>query len=397
VKSVAGIKNSIRRMLGREKRNWGTGFVILVVLAVSNAGAQALPSTQDNSAPKAATPNILSTVDVLKPEAGNSEGKNSEAKRGDISSAALTGKVIEDFLTPSLKTSDLMAAEPLVGQVDTSDPTYTLELTRLQWRAADPIDLFIMKPTGVTNPPVILYLYSYPTDNEVYLKSDFRKFLTKNGFAAVGFVSALTGERYHAPRPMKEWFVSELPEALASSAHDVQMILNYLVTRQDLDMDRVGMFGEGSGATIAILAAAADARIKTLDLVNPWCDWPDWSAKTTMIPENERATLLKSEFLAAVAHLDPVKWLPELKTEKIRLRDVNSDAVTPAEARKKLEAVAVSNVEVVRYDDLKAFRGAISGGAAFDWIKQQMQAGKAEEYRPAGQTQAKGINGPAKE
>src|ERR1022692_4628664 len=76
-----------------------------------------------------------------------------------------------------------------------------------------------------------------------------------------GFVSALTGQRYH-DRPMKEWFVSELPEALGSSVHDVQMILNYLADRNDLDMTRVGMYGQGSGGTIAILAASADPRLK---------------------------------------------------------------------------------------------------------------------------------------
>jgi hypothetical protein len=39
-----------------------------------------------------------------------------------------------------------------------------------------------------------------------------------------GFVSALTGHRYH-DRPMKEWFLSELQECLAV-AHDVQLVLN---------------------------------------------------------------------------------------------------------------------------------------------------------------------------
>jgi hypothetical protein len=53
-------------------------------------------------------------------------------------------------------------------------------------------------------------------------------------------VSALNGHRY-TYRPMKQWFVSELQEALGSSVHDVQMILNYLSTRDDLDMSRVGM------------------------------------------------------------------------------------------------------------------------------------------------------------
>ena len=36
----------------------------------------------------------------------------------------------------------------------------------------------------------------------------------------------------------------------------------------------------GSGAAIAILAAAIDPRLKALDLVDPWGDWPDWLAKS---------------------------------------------------------------------------------------------------------------------
>jgi cephalosporin-C deacetylase-like acetyl esterase len=59
---------------------------------------------------------------------------------------------------------------------------------------------------------------------------------------------------------MREWFISELQESLATSAHDVQMVLNYLASRNDLDMSRVGMFTAGSGANIAILASAVDAR-----------------------------------------------------------------------------------------------------------------------------------------
>jgi iron complex outermembrane receptor protein len=79
---------------------------------------------------------------------------------------------------------------------------------------------------------------------------------TEGGFAAIGFVSALTGHRFHN-RSMKEWFISELQEALGTSVHDVPMILNYLSTRGDLDMDNIGMFGQGSGGAIAILAASA--------------------------------------------------------------------------------------------------------------------------------------------
>jgi hypothetical protein len=309
---------------------------------------------------------------------------------GDIASDALIPKVEfkEDWSSPSLKGSNLVALDPLVGQVD-EFKDYTFEITRVQWRPTDPIDLFIMKPAGVKKPPVILYLYSYPFDNDRYRKDDFRRFLTKSGFAAVGFVSALTGERYRSGRPMKQWFVSELRESLATSAHDVQMLLDYLETRGDFDMDHVGMFGEGSGASIAILAAASDPRIKTLDLLNPWCDWPDWMAKSTLVPENERPGLLKPEFLAGVAPLDPLKWLPELKTQTIRLQEVKSVTVTPGEARTKLEAVAPANLQVLRYNDTKEFAATVANGTVFDWIKQQTHNPNSRQYRAAGQEQSK--------
>jgi len=69
---------------------------------------------------------------------------------------------------------------------------------------------------------------------------------------------------------MKEWFVSELQESLGKSAHDVQMVLNYLADRGDVDMGNVGVFGVGAGGTIAVMAASVDSRIKAIDLLDPW-------------------------------------------------------------------------------------------------------------------------------
>lgn len=303
---------------------------------------------------------------------------------GNISSDSITPEIFEYWNTPSLEGSHLKALAPGSLGVDTIDGVYTHEVVRVEWRPIDPIDLYIVKPVGVKNPPVILYLYSYPFETDRFLNHDFCKFLVKDGFAAVGFASALTGQRYHSPRPMKEWFVSQLNESLAVSAHDVQMILNYLASRGDMDMDRVGMFGDGSGATIAILAAGVDPRIETLDLLDPWGDWPDWVAQSKRIPEKERPDFLKPEWLANVAPLDPVKWLPELKSQRIRIQLVKTVTITPADVQRKIEAAAPANAQIVHYDNTEAFRAAVAGGKGFDWIEQQMRSGKAEECSAAG-------------
>jgi len=303
---------------------------------------------------------------------------------GNISSETMAPKIAEDWSTPSLEGSDLRLGYALVGEVDKSASGYTREFARVQWRSGDPVDLYIVKPDGVEKPPVILYLYSYPFELDRFRDDGFCRFLTTNGFAAVGFASALTAGRYHAPRPMKEWFVSELRESLATSAHDVQMILNYLAMRGDLDVDRVGMFGDGSGASIAILAAAVDPRIKTLDLLDPWGDWPDWVAKSTLIPENERPGLMKPEWLAGVAPLDPLEWLPKLKRQKLRIQLVSTVTVTPEEAKRKVEAAAPSNAEIVHYADAQAFKNTVASGIGFDWIKEHVEPGAIKQPQANG-------------
>jgi len=277
--------------------------------------------------------------------------------------------VQEDWSSITLASSSLVAAEPFLGSTENlPDKPFIRELYQLQWRAGDPLDLYVIRPKGVARPPVILYLYSYSSDTDRFKNGDaWCKHVTSGGYAAVGFVAALTGHRFH-DRPMKQWFVSELPEALATSTHDVQMIINYLSTRKDLDTSHLGMFGQGSGATIAALAAAADPRIKAVELLDPWGDWPDWLAKSTVIPEGERTKYVTPEFLASVAPFDPVHWLPKLTDRRVHLEDVRGAYGIPPESQAAIEAALPETAELDQYGDSRAFL-KVAAGKFFDWIK----------------------------
>jgi hypothetical protein len=314
------------------------------------------------------------------PQTVQLDSENAPSIGGKVLSSVLAPEPSETWTTPSLEGSHLQLIEELQLQNDETDPKYVTEVTRVAWRNGDPIDLYIMKPVGVKKAPLVAYLLDYPHDNDAFLKPELCRALAKKGLSAVFFATALTGQRYQG-RPMKEWFVSELPEALATSAHDVQMILDYLGNRGDADVERTSVYGEGSGASIAILAAAVDSRIKTLDLVSPWGDWPDWMAKSTRIPENERANFLKPEFLGHTAPLDPVKWLPELKTQRVRIRNVRSLTETPVTAQEKIEAVAPANVEIVRYDNAQAYASAVTSEGPLGWIGQHLQHAAARHDR----------------
>jgi len=316
--------------------NWQLGILLLLLTTVSSGWAQS--STNDQS-------------------------------KSEIHS----GPTPEDWNSLSLKDSKLQPQTPIVGE-KADLPEFTRELLRVQWRLLDPIDLYVIRPKGVSKPPVILYLYSFPSDTDRFRDDSYCARLTAGGYTAIGFVSALTGPRF-AMRPMKQWFVSELQESLGSSVHDVQMILNYLSTRDDLDLNHVGMFGTGSGGTIAILAAAADPRITVVDALNPWGDWPDWVAKSSIISEEDRPIFLKPEFLKKVAPLDPVQWLPQVKAQ-VRIVRLADDTVTPQTAAEKIDAAAGPAAKIMHYESVRQFYGVSSQGRVFQWVKDQLRPAK---------------------
>jgi len=266
------------------------------------------------------------------------------------------------FLRPILNGAPL-------GKEET--PDYSRELVRLEWRRGDPIDMYIVKPHGVDKPRVVLYLYSFPSDIDRFMNPGWCKRATARGVAAVGFVSALTGDRFRN-RPMKEWFVSQLQESLGSSAHDVQLIIDYLEARGDLSATQVGMYGQGSGASIAILAAAADPRIRALDLLNPWGDWPDWLKTSPVVPDTERAQYLTPEFLRSVSMLDPAAYLPQLADRALRVQQIADDPDTPSQAREKMAAAVPASGRLLQFKDMAAHQEAWKTSGLPGWLAAQL-------------------------
>ena len=252
------------------------------------------------------------------------------------------------------------------------------EMVRVQWRHIDSIDLWITRPKVQGKTPVVLYLYNYADPIERFHDNGWCKRATADGFAAVGFASALSDYRFNG-RPMKQWFVSELVESLGSSVHDVQLILNYLADRGDMDMDHVGMFGMGSGGAIAILAAHADSRIKVLDLLDPWGDWPDWLEFSPVVPDTERPKYLTQQFLKSVAPLDPVAYLPSLKTRTLRLQQTLSEPATPKLAKERIAAAVPDPTQLVKYTNAEDLLKAWKVTGLSGWIKQQMRSQKPKE------------------
>lgn len=278
----------------------------------------------------------------------------------------------EDWSSLQIGVSKLEPAPPVELQTDEGDG-FIRTLVEVQWRPGDPIDLYVIRPKGVSKAPAVLYLYDFKEDTDRFKNNGWAHRATSGGFAAIGFVSALSGSRFRS-RPLRQWFVSELQESLGSTVHDVHFILDYLAQRGDIDMDRIGMFGQASGGTIALLAAAAEPRITAVDVLDPWGDWPVWLAKSPVLRDDATHTDFTSpEFEAKVAPLDPVKWLPALKSKQVRIEQVMDNLATPDPCKDAIRNAAPKQAVIVRFNHFSDFAAQANGGKLFEWVKAELK------------------------
>ena len=280
----------------------------------------------------------------------------------------------EDFSDLTLKGSAFFPLRPVLGQKDDSPLLpFTRERWQLMWRPADPIDLYVCRPRVATDKlPVILYLYTSPSDTSRFNSDDWCMTMTSDGFAAVGFVSAYTGHRLEA-RPPTTTFFTNFQESLASTVHDVQMILDYLATRDDMDMNRVGMYGQGSGGTIAILASAVDKRIRALDVLTPWGDWPNFFASGQYSTADKRAKFQAPEFQSQIAPFDPVTLIPRVQARSVRIQDVRASGRVPDASQEKVEAAAPPTAIINQYGDMASLSANAPVGVLFGWLRAELQ------------------------
>lgn len=291
-----------------------------------------------------------------------------------VFSTANDAEYHEDFSTLSLKGSAFFPLAPVLGQKDDNPKMpFVRERWQLMWRPADPLDLYICKPRGVTGKlPVILYLYTYPSDTKRFQSDDWCMTMTQDGFAAVGFLSAYTGDRLEM-HPLNATFFTDFRESVVSTVHDVQMILDYLATRTDLDMNRVGMYGQGSGGTIGILTSSVDKRIRALDVLTPWGDWHDFFAKGSYSSADKRAKFEAPEFLAQIAPFDPVTVVPDAKARSLRIQDVRKSGRMPDASQEKLEAAAPPTAAIIQYGDPASMSAHAPVGVLFGWLRAELQ------------------------
>lgn len=337
-------------------------LMVQVVLIFAIAGL--IPEVSAQQPVKPSEPAPPSPPSSNSPAAALSQGPYSTANDNEYR---------EDFSDLTLKGSAFFPLRPVLGEKDDNPiMPFTREFWQLMWRPADPIDLYVCKPrAGAGKLPVILYLYTYPSDTNRFKSDDWCMTMTSEGFAAVGFVSAYTGHRREM-HPMTTFF-TDFQESLASTVHDVQMILDYLATRDDMDMNRVGMYGQGSGGTIAILASTVDKRVRALDVLTPWGDWPNFFSQSRYVAADKRAKFLGPEFQVKIAAFDPLTVMTKVRAKSLRIQDVRKSGPMPDASQERLEAAAPPTAIINQYGDMASMAANAPVGVLFGWLRAELQ------------------------
>jgi len=133
----------------------------------------------------------------------------------------------------------------------------------------------------------------------------------------------------------------------ASEQDDLRSVVDYLVTRADVNSERIGALGFSMGGATTLMAAADDQRVKAVVADSSWSEAKNWlrpSVKASFLHPRDRfsALSLKLAELRGGFDLDdlrPVDVISKLSPRPVLLVHAGADQVVPpAEGERNFEA-----------------------------------------------------------
>lgn len=223
--------------------------------------------------------------------------------------------------------------EPTVTEVsvETADGVTVTDLT-FTLSTIQPTEAYLVAPAGGEPGPGIIWFhwveYGDPTSNRTEFLEEAKD------MARRGAVSILVQGRM-------PWL--EPPESIA---HDVPAVeaevrmlfgaLIVLVRRPEVNPANLAIVGHDFGAMYASVFFGVDEHVDAMVVMAPTARWADWFYRYWQISDPEDA------YLAAMAGLDPVTWLPGSNNRPVLLQFAANDQYVPeAVADEITEAVGI--------------------------------------------------------
>jgi hypothetical protein len=164
---------------------------------------------------------------------------------------------------------------------------YTLEKLTLDLNGEEPVPAYFARPKGATGKlPTVLFNHSHGggyqigkqefLDGREYLgKPAYAEFLTSLGFNALCIDAWIFGERARPQAELESFkdFIWRGRVLWGMMVYDSLKAVDYLVTRPDVDADRLATVGMSMGSSTAQWAGALDPRLKVVVDICCLTDW----------------------------------------------------------------------------------------------------------------------------
>ena len=221
---------------------------------------------------------------------------------------------------------------------ESSDGVSVMDLSFGEGAAAT--DAYLVRPDGANPAAGILFFhwveYGSPTSN----RTEFLEEATE--LARHDVVSLLVDGRF----PWKE-SPSSVEHDVAAVEADVDMLrhgLDVLRSQAGMDPARIAMVGHDFGAMYSSIVFGADPAPVGLVMMAPTARWADWFLRYWQIDDPE------TDYLAAMAPLDPVAWLPRGAERPILLQFADHDQYVSEAVAAEIASAVGSTAEVRNYD-----------------------------------------------
>ena len=201
--------------------------------------------------------------------------------------------------------------------------------------------LITPKASPATPAPAILFVHWYgppaPTSNRTQFIPD------GVALARKGVTSLLIDTPWSLPTYFRSRVREEDYSRSVQQVKDLRRALDVLLAQPGIDRTRVAYVGHDFGAMYGTLAAVVDPRVTGFVFMAGTASFSDWFLYGPTLEGDARDT-----FIAQLAPLDPVKWVPKLRGPLL-MQFADTDEHVPTARRELLAAAAPKEAEIRVY------------------------------------------------
>lgn len=235
----------------------------------------------------------------------------------------------------------------------------------------------LIRPASLKPLPVLLGLHGLGGS-----KNDIANIAPMMSMFGVQVAVLALDAQYHGERKVEghELLSRDLEASRAAfvqSVVDYRRALDYVMTRTDLDHERIGLVGMSMGGMMGTILTALEPRIKTAVLAVPAADWVTL-AKESASPV---AVALRANdpgfdfevFRTMLDPVDPLHFAPHLAGRPILLLHANNDEIIPRKCGELLDQYTQGDpVEVQWYESGHMLPPQEAGLKILTWVQTRL-------------------------